>query len=118
MKRVVVVLLFLLLGTRVGEPRAQSVDAEETRLRAFFKGYLDELFRMRPLEATRLGDHRFDHLLDDISPRARTAWVAHASKALEDLPRRVDYRKLSRDAQIDFEIFQHDLKRERWLARN
>jgi uncharacterized protein (DUF885 family) len=118
MKRLLASLLLLLLGKPLAEPLAHSADAEDLRLTAFFKEYLEDLFRQRPLEATRLGDHRFDHLLDDVSPKARSAWIDHTRKTLVNLPRRVDYRKLSRAGQIDFEIVQHHLKRELWLAEN
>ena len=118
MKRMLASLLLLLLGQPLADPLAHSADTEDLRLTAFFKEYLEELFRQRPLEATRLGDHRFDHLLDDVTPKARAAWLAHTKKTLNDLPRRVAYRKLGRSAQIDFEIFQHHLKRELWLAEN
>jgi uncharacterized protein (DUF885 family) len=92
--------------------------AEEAKLTAFFRQYVDENCRRRPMDATRLGDHRFDHLLDDLSPEARSAWVDFVRRTLHDLPRRVDYRKLSRPAQIDFEIFRHNLTRSLWLAEN
>ena len=94
---------------------AQDADAN---LDTFFKEYLDEHFRQRPLEATQLGDHRFDHLLDDLSRKSRESWLAHARKTLADLPRRVEYAKLSRSAQVDFEIFRHELIRTIWLTEN
>jgi uncharacterized protein (DUF885 family) len=118
MKRVLASLLLLLVGRPLAEPQAQSAGAEDPRLTAFFQEYLDELFRRRPLEATKLGDHRFDHLLDDVSPTARAGWVALTRKTLEALPRQVDYQRLSRSAQIDFEILRHYLRRELWLAEN
>ena len=94
---------------------SQSADAA---LDAFFKRYLDEHFQMRPLEATRLGDHRFDALLEDVSPGARAGWLAFTRKTLKELPRQVDYAKLSRNAQIDFEIFRQELTRSVWSAEN
>src|SRR5947208_15433961 len=94
---------------------AQAQDAD-AKLDQFFKEYLDEHFRQRPLEATQLGDHRFDHLLDDLSRKSREAWLAHARKTLAELPKRVDYAKLSRPAQIDFEIFRHELISTIWLT--
>ena len=94
---------------------SQSADAA---LEAFFKRYLDEHFQMRPLEATRLGDHRFDALLEDVSPGARAGWLAFTRKILKELPRQVDYAELSRNAQIDFEIFRQDLTRSVWSAEN
>src|SRR5215475_6759014 len=82
---------------------------EDAKLEAFFKQYLEESFRQRPLEATRLGDHRFDAQLDDLSQAARDGWLMHARRTLKELPQRVNYTKLSRNGQIDFEIFRQDL---------
>jgi uncharacterized protein (DUF885 family) len=95
-----------------------AVSAEDARLNAFFKAYLDDEFKHKPLDATRLGDHRFDHLLDDLSPRARAANIERTRKALEDLPKQVDYKKLSRSAQIDYEILKHSWTYSLWLAEN
>src|SRR5687768_1828975 len=85
--------------------RAQTADAQ---LEAFYKKYLEEHFALRPLNATQLGDHRFDHLLEDVSKASREKWRAHEREALRELKREVDYKKLSRAAQIDYEIFEHD----------
>src|SRR6516225_7652922 len=81
-----------------------AADDEDARLAALFKEYLDESFRLRPMDATRLGDHRFDHLLDDLSPAARAGWKKHWQKILEELPKRIDYQHLTRAGQIDYEI--------------
>jgi len=94
---------------------AQDADA---KLEAFFKAHLEESFQMRPLEATMLGDHRFDHLLDDISPEARRGWLAHYRLQLERLPTEVPFEMLSRNGQIDFEILRDELARNIWLAEN
>lgn len=94
---------------------AQDADA---KLNAFFKQYLEESFQLRPLEATRLGDHRFDNLLGDLSPEARKSWVEHSRKTLESLSKQVDYEKLSRDGKIDYDIFRHQLNASIWLAEN
>lgn len=91
---------------------------EDGKLAAFFKTYLDQAFQDEPLMATRQGDHRFDDALDDLSPEARAAHVERDRKALAELPRQVTFAKLSRNAQIDFEILQHHLNREIWLAEN
>lgn len=94
---------------------AQAADAT---LEAFYRAYLEESFRMRPLEATLLGDHRFDHLLDDLSPSARAGWLTHARRTLDELPKQITYDDLSRDGQIDFEILRDELIRTIWLAEN
>src|SRR5437762_13707053 len=84
--------------------------AQEAGLDLFFKNYLEEHFRQRPLEASRLGDHRFDHLLDDVSSAARAGRLAHTRKTLKDPPREGNSAKLSRDAQIDLELCKHSLQ--------
>jgi uncharacterized protein (DUF885 family) len=117
MKRVLALVVVLI----VNRPLAQSAldpQGEDARLAALFKEYLEEDIKERPLEATRLGDHRYDHLLDDVSAKARAASTERVRRALADLPQRIDYRKLSRAGQIDFEIWHQSLTRDLWLAEN
>jgi len=108
-------LLVLCLALNATALTAQEADA---KLESFFKTYLDENFRLRPLEATRLGDHRFDSQLEELTPEARAKWRELARTTLAELPQKIDYSKLSRASQIDFEIFQHNLKFDEWLAEN
>ncbi len=116
MRSSVLCLVVGLFGCVLASSWLGAADDEEAKLTAFFKRYLDEEFRRRPLEATRLGDHRFDHLLDDVSPRARAAWTEHQRETLRRLPVEIDYQKLSRSGQIDFEILKSHLTRMLWLA--
>jgi uncharacterized protein (DUF885 family) len=95
-----------------------AAETEDEKLAAFFRGFLDDEFRRRPLDATRLGEHRFDHLLDDLSPRARAGWVEAYRAALRQLPEKIDREKLSRSGQIDFDILGHHLTRSIWLLEN
>jgi uncharacterized protein (DUF885 family) len=97
---------------------AVAAGGEDAKLEAFFKAYLDRRFQQQPMEATRLGDHRFDHLLEDLSPAARAAWVERDRATLAELPRQVDFKKLTRGGQIDYEIFAHHLTYSIWLAEN
>jgi len=117
MKRTRLVLVVLLVALSSTLSPAAGPDADAA-LAAFFRQYLDTYFEMRPVEATRLGDRRFDARLDDISPQARKRWLQHWRTTLRELPRRVDYSKLTRDGQIDYEIFKHDLEYQIWLAEN
>jgi uncharacterized protein (DUF885 family) len=118
MKLFVIAMLLLLAAAATVLAAEGAPQTEDARLEAFFKEYLEEEFRQRPLEATRLGDHRFDDVLDDVSPKARNGWAERIVKTLADLPKRIDYKKLSRDGQIDFEIWQQDLQRQLWLQQN
>ena len=104
-----------LVSLTVQPLQAQDADA---KLASFFKQYLDGNFRQQPTEATGLGDHRFDGLLEDVSAPAREGWLKLGRDTLARLPQEVDYGRLTRDGQIDFEIFQHELQTEIWLAEN
>jgi uncharacterized protein (DUF885 family) len=108
-----------LVGLWSGEGQTAPKPAEEdARLTAFFRKYLDEKFRHQPMEATRLGDHRFDHLLDDLSPKARAAARLRLRKTLAALPREIDVSKLSASGKVDYEILAHSLKYALWLDEN
>jgi uncharacterized protein (DUF885 family) len=112
-------LIYALLITLAGLATARAEDRDEdARLETFFRGYLDEAFRDEPLMATRLGDHRFDDQLDDITAVARDRNVERDRKYLKKLPDSIQFDKLSRAGQIDFEILRHHLTRSIWLAEN
>jgi uncharacterized protein (DUF885 family) len=91
---------------------------EDAKLAKFFKFYLDEEAKLWPVQATRLGDHRYDSLMDDISAAARTASVERYRRELRELPKHVDYPKLSRAGQIDYEILRQHLTRSLWSMEN
>lgn len=88
--------------------------AEDAKLTAFFRAYLDEDFRRHPFAATRAGDHTYDDRLDDLTPAARAADRAFIDSTLAELPKRVDYARLSRAGQIDYEILRHALRYAAW----
>jgi len=98
--------------------RSMAANEEDTKLAAFFKHYLDEKFKLQPLAASTEGDHRFDDQLEDLSPKARKAWDEQTRKALQDLEKQIDHKKLSRSGQIDFEILKHNLTYSLWLTEN
>jgi uncharacterized protein (DUF885 family) len=95
--------------------QAQTADQ---RLEQFFADYLETCFQQRPLDATLLGDHRFDDRLDDISATARQSWLEHYRTRLHQLQTVIPKDQLSRNAQIDFEILRDDLLRNIWLMEN
>lgn len=108
---------FLVLFICVATLHAQA-PGEEAKLETFFKKYLEEQFALRPTEATGLGDHRFDNQLDDVSKAARAKWVEHDRQTLKNLRKEIRHEALTRPAQIDYEIFEHDLERGLWSAEN
>src|SRR4051794_3760221 len=114
MSRTLLVPLVLLLGVST----APAAEDEDAKLTAYFRAFLDEEFRERPLEATNLGDHRFDDNLDDVPPKPRAGWTERYRRTLDDLPKKVERGKLSRSSQIDYDIFKHHLTRNIWLDEN
>jgi uncharacterized protein (DUF885 family) len=95
-----------------------AAPAADTALDQYFRRYLDAAFDLRPMDATRLGDRRFDARLDDLSASGRARWVEHWRRTLEELPRAVPFEQLSRDGQVDFEILRQELVKSLWLAEN
>jgi uncharacterized protein (DUF885 family) len=118
MKRFMTVLAAGFLGGGVLMSSVGGADAADPQLTKFFQKYLDDLFHLRPLEGTRLGDHRNDHRLEDLSPAARKTWSEHTRNTLRGLEQQFDFQKLSRANQIDYEILRHHLGATLWLAEN
>ncbi len=118
MKMTLLLQLTMILALSLAGAVGAGAQSADEKLDAFFRQYLEDYFRLRPLEATKLGDHRFDSLIENLSPESRAAWLDQTRKAAADLNRQVDYAKLSRPAQVDFEILQHQLEYQIWLAEN
>jgi uncharacterized protein (DUF885 family) len=96
---------------------ALAVD-EDAKLAAFFKAYLDAFVEHNPYEATRLGDHRYDDRLNDLSPKARAENVRRQKDALARLPKEVEFGKLSAEGKVDYQILRDSLTKDLWLAEN
>lgn len=104
------------MGIAIGTIEARLIAAEaDINLAEFFRSYLEADCRFSPMRATRLGDHRFDHLLDDVSAAALKHRTDLARNTLKEMPRKVDYARLSRACQVDYEILRHDLETGLWL---
>lgn len=110
--------MMLTLALAGGGTSAGAQNPEDARLEAFFQKQLDATLRQRPVMATGLGDHRYDDRLDDISKPARAGWLRQTRATLKELPRAVEYKKLSRAGQVDYEILKQDLERDIWLTEN
>lgn len=65
-----------------------------------------------------LGDHRFDHVLDDISASARQGWLRQLREQLEKLTNAFPAAELSAEGHIDYEVWRDDLIRSIWLTEN
>jgi len=74
---------------------------------------MDEYPALSPVGATGLGDHRFDHRLDEVSGAARAEKRGFCTEALEEL-QRIDPAQLSRAHQVDYVLLKHDLEASLW----
>ncbi|MEJ0085815.1 MAG: DUF885 domain-containing protein [Pseudomonadota bacterium] len=75
--------------------------------------YLRESTALSPVNATRLGDHRFDDRLDDVSAAGwqnKLEFTALYLSALDS----IETAKLSRANQVDALLLRHDLEFDRW----
>ncbi len=97
---------------------AKAKNPEDETFEAFFKEQLERQLRERPVLATDLGDHRYDHLIEDISTKARDGWTQRSRDRLAKLNKEIAYEKLSRDGQIDFEIYKQSLEEDLWSAEH
>ena len=108
----------LLIGIIVGVISfTSSVHAEQSPDDAAFERlgekYLQRIVEFSPVNATSLGDHRFDGQLDDVSDQARARklkWMNEFTKELEEINR----SKLSRNHQVDFALMKHSLASQKW----
>lgn len=85
-------------------------DAEFERLG---EQYIDQFAEFSPVQATSLGDHRFDGKLDDVSQAARDrklAWLSDFAKRLEG----IDSKRLSRGNQVDLALLKHSIEYKQW----
>ena len=96
------------------DPPATEGDAKLSKL---FQQYLDEEFKRHPVFATQQGNHDHDDRMDDLSPEARRDDEATAKKWLAELAK-IDPKSLSRNGQIDREIWMHSLEYGLWSAVN
>ncbi len=112
---IVVFFLWASVAQAQTSPKSSAQMAADQSLTTFFRDYLEADFQFSPLRASRLGDHRFDAKLDDVSAPARAKRVELVRKTLERLPQAVDYAKLTRDGQVDFEILRDRLTLDLWL---
>ena len=106
------------LGVALCLVSAICTQAADSALQTFFRRYLDERFALHPMEATQLGDHRFDDKLDDLSPVALEQSLKHLKETRAKLRKEIDRGQLRRDQQIDFDIFDHELQAAIWSREN
>ena len=92
-----------------GRDQAQADVAFE----ALSRRYLDEALALSPVSATQIGDHRFDHEIDDLSTAGRQKSGDFNRRFLAELDA-IDLASLSREHQVDARILRNQLEYALW----
>ncbi len=93
-----------------------DVGEDDARVVTQFEAWLADQCVRHPAFATSLGNHDHDHQLDDLSPEARARDLENDRSVLAELEKSFDKQRLSRNAQIDLEIWKHFLEYRVWQA--
>jgi uncharacterized protein (DUF885 family) len=99
--------------TEPPRPPPPPPPAPDQQFEALAQRYLREFPELSPVDATALGDHRFDDRLDDVSAagwQARQTFTELYLASLEP----IDRSKLSRANQVDALLLQHELQFDLW----
>lgn len=96
-------------------PTTASAPDEDAKLAAFFDAFLAKEHDACPFVGSRRGDRNCDFRLEDLSNSAGDAALLIYRQTYGAMPRAVDYSKLSRNGQIDFDILKLNLERELWI---
>lgn len=89
-------------------PATAAATSEDARFTAFGERVVDGFLKLDPVGATQLGDHRYDTLLPDASPKGRAMRHAFAERSLAELAK-FDAHKLSREHQVDAILLRDQL---------
>jgi uncharacterized protein (DUF885 family) len=87
--------------------------ATDVAFEAVSKRYLDEMMALTPVNATSLGDHRFDAELDDVSAKGFDQRVALAHELLGEV-QGLASAEMSRANQVDARLLEDELQYQIW----
>ncbi|MCB0304498.1 MAG: DUF885 domain-containing protein [Calditrichaeota bacterium] len=86
-----------------------SEPAQDPQFESLANHYIEAVLKSNPEFATYLGDHRFDHLMNDYSAEAVGQALA-MNRAYLDSLRQLDPARLSEVNRIDYQILRHNIK--------
>ncbi len=95
-------------------PMSVSAQDANARFAALSKRFLDEYPALSPVNATGLGDHRYDSLVDDVSDAGRAKEREFYHAWLVDLAK-IDRTQLNRDNQTDHVLLTRKLQNDLWF---
>lgn len=101
--------LFSTLPLVAGAANAASQRPADKEFAKLSANWLDNYLRLSPVQATQIGEHRFDDQIDDLSAKGRAKQLAFNKSTLAKLGK-INRAKLSRDNQVDYAILENSLK--------
>ncbi|MEQ4574096.1 DUF885 domain-containing protein [[Pseudomonas] boreopolis] len=87
--------------------------AVDARFAELSKKALDTWMQLSPVNATQIGDHRFDTQIDDLSAAGRQKSLDAGKALLAELDA-IDVARLSRENQVDAAILRNQLQSDIW----
>ncbi len=115
----VLAMIAALAACQKAEPPATAVPAEaaapaaDTQFTELSARALEGWLRSSPVSATRIGEHRHDHEIDDLSPAGRAQRLAFNKGILAELDT-LDPATLTRESQVDAAILRNRLQSDIW----
>jgi uncharacterized protein (DUF885 family) len=100
-----------------GNAYGQSISRADRLFAAISKGWVEAMLRLGPVSATRIGEHRYDHLVDDMGPRGRAANLMLARSTLARLGR-INIPSLNRENQVDAALLKNSLESQIWTIES
>src|SRR6185436_4174280 len=94
-------------------PPAPPPPSPDQQFEALGQRFVRESQEQSPIDATAVGDHRFDDRLDDVSASGWQTRLAFAELYLSALDG-IDRGRLSRANQVDALLLRHELEYDRW----
>jgi len=92
---------------------ASPESPEDSKFRDLARQWLDGTLRLSPVFATAIGEHRYDHELDDVSQAGRRARAQFRDQTLSGLAA-IDRARLSRANQVDAAMLDNQLRFDKW----
>jgi len=90
-------------------PRPNTGHDDDRPFYELAERYLDDMMRLNPFVATYLGYHKYDPLMDDMSPAGIAAKLAFYDSAQRRFER-IDRDTLSTGASIDLDLIRTDIE--------
>jgi uncharacterized protein (DUF885 family) len=94
-------------------PPPPAPTATDMTFETISKRYLDEMMALTPVNATSLGDHRFDSELDDVSAAGYDGRAILAHELLGQV-QVLNSTELSRANQVDARLLENELEYQIW----